>query len=125
MATKAKISSFSNIQVLCLTFCLLSVAFAAVEYYPAPDITTSTFGPLSKSVIGDKWIGSKRIEDLQITQAVNGQDGLDETTFTLNVYDNAAANYLTPVTLVEKGKWSYIKGTAETLSCSAIYEETE
>jgi hypothetical protein len=91
------------------------------NFAPAPNITSSVIVRLNHSTVGSRFIGSKRIENMEISHiTVNSTPA---TTFKFNFFNRSApTNNLNVYQLTESGTWDYVGGTKETLSCNLVYE---
>lgn len=93
----------------------LLVGAATVNYAPAPQVNTSSVLVLINSTVGSRFIGSKRLESLRLSQA-NGN-----TTFSIRFFNRSSANNMDEYAVTQVGTWVHLTSTVETLSCSLVY----
>jgi hypothetical protein len=92
---------------------------ANITYAPPPPVNFTQVVQLNNSAQGSMFIGSKRIESLEITQSSM------TTNFLLTYFNRSSSNNTNQYLIAnEPGTWIYLKGTQETLSCNLIYETT-
>lgn len=71
------------------------------------------------SLVGGRFIGSKRIESLQMTP--NNTANIS-TNFRVSSYNRIAPRGLDVLDLTLPGNWTPVAGTQDTLSCSVLRE---
>jgi hypothetical protein len=84
---------------------------------PPPAISASVLATLAYSSVGNSFIGSKRIENLEISQAASA------STFKINIFNRSEATKIKTHTLSSvSGTWTYLTATKDTLSCTLVYD---
>jgi hypothetical protein len=118
-----------------LVFCLL-LAFilaannssmngtANMTFAPPPPINTTVAVMLNSSQVDGRFIGSKRIESLELMTVPGNATANLSTNFKLSYYNRNAPNNrsVDVYSLNLPGNWSYVTGTQDTLSCNVIHE---
>lgn len=77
---------------------------------------------LNNSNVDAKFIGSNRLESLELTLNPPTANTTLSTTFRLTAFSSTAAGFARSLTVTAAGSWSYVTGTQESLSCSVVYE---
>lgn len=99
-----------------LALAIVTMASPNITFAPPPQVNVSTVLQLSNSTIGAKFIGSKRLESLQLSSDKGS------TAFSLSFFNRSANSNVNQYTVRMAGSWTYLGGTQETLSCSLVYE---
>jgi hypothetical protein len=87
---------------------------------PPLPINMSVAVVLNDSVVGGRFIGSKRIEALEVTL---NNTGNASTKFRITSYNRKAPNGLDALDMTIAGNWTFVDGTQDTLSCIVIHDE--
>jgi hypothetical protein len=110
---------------------LLGLAFATgnlttngttpfITFAPPPPINMSVAVVLNDSVVGGRFIGSKRIEALVVTP---NNTGNVSTNFRITSYDRNAPGGSNSLDLTISGNWTPVASTQDTLSCTVLHDE--
>lgn len=92
---------------------------SAPNYAPPPAITNKTVVRLNNSAADSRYIGSKRIESLEISRLT--VNATLRSMFKINFFNRSAPNNLNNYNVTLPGNWTYLTGTQETLSCNLVY----
>jgi hypothetical protein len=91
-----------------------------VTYAPPPAINTTNLFILNHSTVDSRFIGSERIENLDLTAVT--VNSTDCTNFRINFYNGSRSTKLQNFTILNTpGSWSHLISSKMTLSCSFIF----
>jgi hypothetical protein len=120
-------SSYYKIAILCI---VLTVANSQnttnttqvnITFAPPPPLNTSIVAVLNSSMNDNRFIGSKKLESLQLT-LLPPVNNVSSTNFKLISFNRNAPNNVQVFEVNQTGNWSVVQSTRESLSCSLIVD---
>ena len=120
ISTKCQQSSTSTNLFMVALVAILSLSSSFdLPYAPPPTVNVTQIIKLNKSAQESRFIGSKRLQALEVTQNA----GTSTTTFKLSFFNRSATNLMNQYLIQnEPGTWTHLKQTSDTLSCNLIYD---
>ncbi len=120
-------SSYFKIAILCIVLIAANsqnttnTTQVNITFAPPPPLNTSIVAVLNSSVNDNRFIGSKRLESLQLSllPLVNN---VSSTNFKLISFNRNAPNNVQVFELNQTGNWSVVASTRDSLSCSLIVD---